>query len=106
MGSDSTQFRSVAYCPFPTFGHCAARPVSATLTSRQAVTPSLLPPAPPLVAEAAGRGTEINPSIRNASGIQAIRNILRCVRKTHYQRNRQTGSLGSYSYDSTENHHR
>ena len=57
MGSDSTQFRSAAYCPFPTFGHCAAQPVSATLTSRQADAPGLLPPAPPLVAEAAGRGT-------------------------------------------------
>ena len=55
MGSDSTQFRSVAYCQFPTFGHCAAKPVSVTVTSRQA-HPSLLPPAPPLVAEAAGRG--------------------------------------------------
>lgn len=105
MGSDSTQFRSVAYCPFPTFGHCAAQPVSVTVTSRQA-HPSLLPPAPPLVAEAAGRGDEINSNTRNAWGNPTIHNILHYAHKSHYQRNRQTGSSGSYSYGSTENHHR
>lgn len=56
MGSDNTRFRSVVYCLFLRFWYCAAKPVSATVTSRQA-HPSLLPPAPPLVAEAAGRGT-------------------------------------------------
>ena len=68
--------------------------------------PQLAAPGSTACCRGGGAGDEINPSIRNALGIQAIHNILRCVRKTHYQRNRQTGSLGSYSYDSTENHHR
>lgn len=39
---------------FPTFGHCATKPISATVNLGKPIPPKRLAPAPVVVAEAAG----------------------------------------------------